>query len=179
MESHFSDLTLGGSQQAGGASGSEHSCRQNLAVFGLRQLGVEGGLCSVQNPPVVKVDLPVPTAKKSHNLLSGNQLDLTDLLTVGGSDDDCRETRGQNFNNGNPQGSGTSCRNSSAIKLLLNSSTLMRRASCPTKTARFTCLNKYVHHETYTLILASSFQRVLPTKVIVNANCQNKEKVQN
>lgn len=79
------------SQQAGWASGSEDPCSQSLAAFGLSQLDIEGRLCTLQNPPGVKMNVTVPTAEQNDNFLLWNQIDLVNLLAVCSTEDHCRE----------------------------------------------------------------------------------------
>lgn len=79
------------SQQAGWASGSEDPCDQSLAAFGVRQFDIKGGLCTLQNPPGVKVNVAVPTTEQNDDFLLGDQIDLINLLAVDGSQDHCRE----------------------------------------------------------------------------------------
>lgn len=93
MDHRLSDLTLDGGQQAGWTSRSQHAGGQRLAAFGFSQLDVEGGLGALKNPPGVKVDLPVPTAEQSDNLLLRYHVDLTNLLTVCGAHNHCNEYR--------------------------------------------------------------------------------------
>jgi len=94
----FSDLTFDGSQQAGGASGSEHTCSQSLAAFGFRQLDVKGRLCALQNPPGLKVHMAVPTAQQGHDLLFRDQVNLIHLLTVSSPNNHCTGIRRGQYN---------------------------------------------------------------------------------